>query len=170
MHDHNEEDPIANDPINASPIETEIYKPRQRSTQRFNVRIDWTVPGVGDFSIQSIPEIILSTDEYELYEGAIFKNKDELKTSLGKYALKQKFEYRITKSSKTRFLVSCKYKSCTFKLRASSVQESSYWTVAKFVRDHSCQLELFSNCSRQVPAKVVSTVVADKLLGKVRVI
>ena len=75
-------------------------------------------------------------------------NKDELKTSLGKYALKQKFKYRITRSSKTRFLASCKDKNCTFKLHVDSVQKESYWTVAKFVRDHSYQLELFSNCSR----------------------
>ena len=102
------------------------------------MRTDWSVPGVGDFSIESIPEIIPLTDEHELYEGAMFKNKDKLKTSLGKYALKQKFEYRITRSSKTRFLASCKDKSCKFKLRAGSVQEGSYWTVAKFVKDHSC--------------------------------
>ena len=37
---HNEADPIANDPINAPPIKTEIYEPRQRSTQRFDVRTD----------------------------------------------------------------------------------------------------------------------------------
>ena len=134
------------------------------------MRTNWSVLGVGDFSIESIPKIISSTNEHELYEGAIFKNKDELKTSLGKYALKQKFEYRITRSFKTRFLASCKDKSCTFKLRAGSVLEGSYWTVAKFVRDHSCQLELFNNCSWQVPAKVVSTVIIDKLLGKGRVI
>ena len=29
---HNEADPIANDPINAPPIEIKIYEPRQRST------------------------------------------------------------------------------------------------------------------------------------------
>ena len=131
---NNEADPIANDPINAPPIETEIYEPRQRSTSR----TDWSVPSVGDFSIENILEIIPSIDEHELYEGAMFKNKDELKTSLGKYALKQKFEYRITRSFKTRFLAICKDKSCTFKLRAGSVQEGSYWTIAKFVNNHSC--------------------------------
>ena len=31
--DHNEADPIANDPINAPLIETEFYEPRQRSPQ-----------------------------------------------------------------------------------------------------------------------------------------
>ena len=35
---HNKADRIANDPINAPPIETEIYEPRQRSTQRSDVR------------------------------------------------------------------------------------------------------------------------------------
>ena len=54
---HNEADPIANDLINASFIEIEIYEPQQRSTQRSDVRTDWTVPGVGDFSIKSIPKI-----------------------------------------------------------------------------------------------------------------
>ena len=67
-------------------------------------------------------------------------------------------------------MASCKDKSCTFKLRAGSIQEGSYCTVTKFVRDHSCQLELFNNCSRQMPAKVVSTVITDKLLGQGRVI
>ena len=90
---YSEADPIANDPINTPPIETEIYEPEQRSKQRSDVRTDWSVPGLGDFSIESIPEIIPSTDEHELYECTMFKNKDELKTSLGKYALKQKFEY-----------------------------------------------------------------------------
>ena len=57
------------------------------------MRTDWNVLGVRDFLIESISEIIPSTDEHELYEGVMLKNKDELKTSLGKYALKQKFEY-----------------------------------------------------------------------------
>ena len=52
------------------------------------MRTNWNVPSVGDFFIESIPEIISSTDEHELYKGAMLKNKDELKTSLGKYALK----------------------------------------------------------------------------------
>ena len=55
---HNEADSIANDPINAPTIETEIYEPRQKSTQRSDVRTNWSVPGVGDFSIENISEII----------------------------------------------------------------------------------------------------------------
>ena len=61
---------------------------KSKFMNRSTSRTDWSVPGVGDFSIESMPKIIPSTDEHELYKGAMFKNKDELKTSLGKYALK----------------------------------------------------------------------------------
>ena len=89
--------------------------------QRSNVRRVWIVPGVGDYSIKSIPSIISSTNEHELYKGAMFKNKDKLKTTLGKHTLKQKFEYQKIRSSQTRFLASCKDKTCMFKLRVGSV-------------------------------------------------
>ena len=84
----NEVDPITDDPINAPPIKTEFYEPRQKSPQRSNVRINWSVLGVGDFSIENIHSIIPSIDKHELYETAMFKNKNGLKTALGKYALK----------------------------------------------------------------------------------
>ena len=90
---HNKENPIANEPINAPFIETEFYESRQKNPQRSDVRTDQNVPGVGDFSIESIPSIIPTTDEHILQKDAMFKNKDELKTALGKYVLKQKFEY-----------------------------------------------------------------------------
>ena len=63
---HNEADSIVDEPINASSIEIEFYESRQRSTRRSDVRTDWSVHGVGDFSIESISQIILSTDEHEL--------------------------------------------------------------------------------------------------------
>ena len=63
------------------------------------MRRDRSIPSVGDYPIESIHSIIPSTDEHEWYKSAMFKNKDELKTLLGKYALKQKFEYQITIST-----------------------------------------------------------------------
>ena len=51
--DHNKTDPIANDPINAPPIETEIYEPGQKSTQRSDVRTDWSVPVLEIFPLKA---------------------------------------------------------------------------------------------------------------------
>ena len=49
------------------------------------------------------------------------RNKDELKATLGKYALKEKIEYRIIKSTKTRFLASYKDKIYVFKVCVGSI-------------------------------------------------
>ena len=82
--------------------------------------------GNQDYSIQTIPTMIPSTNEQEIYEGAIFISKDELKCALGKLALKVKFEYRILKSYKTRFRASCVNIDCKFELRATVMKESNY--------------------------------------------
>ena len=47
------------------------------------MRTNWSVPSVGDFSIESIPSVIPSTNEHELHEYAMFKNKDKLKNNIG---------------------------------------------------------------------------------------
>ena len=38
--------------------------------------------------------------------------------------------------------------------------KGSYWIIAKFVKDHSCQLESLSLC---VPTKVITSIIAPKL-------
>ena len=70
-----------------------FYEPPEVSPQRTNVKREWSVPSAGDYPIQTIPLIIPSTDEHVLYKGAMFMSKDELKTTLGRFALKEKFEY-----------------------------------------------------------------------------
>ena len=66
--------------------------------------------------------MIESTSEYALYKGAMFMSKEELKMSLEMLALNEKFEYKIKRSSKTRFYASCKYIGCIFLLRAIGIQ------------------------------------------------
>ena len=58
--------------------------------------------------------MILSINYHVLYKGAIFMSKDKLKITLGRLALKDKFKYRIRRSSKTLFEALCKDKSCKF--------------------------------------------------------
>ena len=89
-----------------------------------------------------------STSDHVLYKGAMFMSKDELKTTLNMLTLKEKFEFRIKRSSKNRFEKSCKDMGCKFQLHSIGMQEGSYWTIAKFDKDHSCQLELFSHYHR----------------------
>ena len=73
--------------------------------------------------------MIPSTYEHEIYEGAMFMNKDELKCALGKLALKVKFEYQILKSCKTHFRTSCVNIAYKFELDATAIKWGNYWRV-----------------------------------------
>ena len=86
-----------------------------------------------------------STLDHILYKGTMFMSNEELKMTLGMLALKEKFEYRIKKSSKTYVKALCKDIGCKFQLRVIGKQGGSYWTFAKFVKDHSYQSELFNH-------------------------
>ena len=97
--------------------------------------------------------MIPSIDEHEIYEGAMFMSKDELKCVLGKLALKVKFEYRILRS-------------CKYELRATAMKRGKYCRVRKFVKDHICDLEIFRNYPRQVLKKVIGLMIVKKLKQK----
>ena len=79
-----------------------------------------------DYSIQIIPTMILSIDEHEIYENAMFMSKNELKCALGKLALKVKFEYQILSSCKTHFKASCVIMDYKFELRATAMKRGNY--------------------------------------------
>ena len=55
----------------------------------------------------------------------LFRSKD-LKLTVQKYALKQNFELRNRRSSKTRYEAGCKDGECEFQLRAYKMQKGEY--------------------------------------------
>ena len=80
------------------------------------MRTDWSVLVLEIFPLKAFQKSSHQQMNINCMKVQCSRTKMNCKTSLGKYVLKQKFEYRITRSSKTRFLASCKDKSCTFKL------------------------------------------------------
>ena len=90
-------------------------------------------------------------------------SKDELEETLAKFALKEKFEYRIKRSNKTRFATLCRDIACKFELFTGVTQMGNYWTVTKFVKDHNYDMEMFRYYPRQVPTKVTGSVIISKL-------
>ncbi|KAK3222227.1 hypothetical protein Dsin_009252 [Dipteronia sinensis] len=82
------------------------------------------------------------------------------------YALKEKFEVRIRRSSKTRYEAGCKDGECEFQLHAFKMQKGEYWVVRMFLKDHTCNIDgfpltsstsKFLDCRRTINTKVAST-------------
>ena len=112
------EEPVDQIARNVTIHESSDYMAENKKEKR-----EWVIPGSADVSFETVPTMIESTSKHPLYKGAMFMSKEELKMSLGMLALNEKFEYKIKRSSKTRFYASCNHIGCTFLLRAIGIQE-----------------------------------------------
>ena len=97
-------------------------------------------------------------------------SKDELKETLGKFSLKEKFKYQINRSSKTHFVASCRDIACNLNYMRVQCKGVNYWRVKKIVKGHNYDMEMFRNCPRQVPKKVIGSIIVFKLQYKGRII
>ncbi|KAK3206797.1 hypothetical protein Dsin_020843 [Dipteronia sinensis] len=101
----------------------------------------WTIPGSRLYSIQPIRSKDLfedQGDQGQLYKGQIFKDKQTLRGVVGLYALEERFEYKVRRSSHTRFATTCRKKGCEWVITAGKLKNGTYWHVKSFVKEHTC--------------------------------
>ena len=101
----------------------------------------WTIPGSELYSIQPIRSKDLFEDQDDqgpIYKGQIFKDKQTLKGTLGKYAFEERFGYKVSRSNHTRFHATCTKGGCEWVIRAAKLKNGTYWHVKSFVKEHTC--------------------------------
>jgi hypothetical protein len=107
----------------------------------------WRIPGSELYSIQPVQSKDLfenqgdkgdQGDQCPIYKGQIFKNKKTLKLTLGLYAFENRFEYKIRRSSHSRFAATCIKGDCESVITAGKLKTGTYWHVKSFVKEHTC--------------------------------
>ena len=74
-----------------------------------------------------------------LAEGIDFNTLDQLKHACRTWAVKQTFEFKTVRASKTRYEIVCKGDNCPWHLSARSVGgPGGFFRIKSFVSDHSC--------------------------------
>ena len=101
-----------------------FYESLEKMEKGKNIRREWIILDFANYSFQTIPKMISSILGHALYKGTMFMSKEKLKTSLRMLSLKEKYEYRVRRSSKTRFNASCKHIGCKFQLHVVGMQGS----------------------------------------------
>ncbi|KAK2644197.1 hypothetical protein Ddye_019392 [Dipteronia dyeriana] len=86
----------------------------------------WIIPESESYSFEPISMKESNSDDGRLYKGRLFQCKKDLKRTLHMYALKEQFEVRIRRSSKTRYEAGCKDNECEFQLRVFKMQKEKY--------------------------------------------
>lgn len=81
----------------------------------------------------------LSINTCPLAKGIDFDKLDQLKHACRTWAVKQVFEFKTIRASKTRYEIACKGENCPWHLSARSVGgPGGFFRIKSFVSDHSC--------------------------------
>ncbi|XP_021998068.1 uncharacterized protein LOC110895088 [Helianthus annuus] len=95
--------------------------------------------------------------------GHIFNSKEEMKLELGKKCLIERFEFKVDRSSKSRYEVSCFVDGCEWRFRAYSFAGDSAFYVKYFNDKHTCSKTLTHPHFRQANPQVVGHYLVPQL-------
>ncbi|XP_062112887.1 uncharacterized protein LOC133824042 [Humulus lupulus] len=106
-----------------------------------------------------------SINSWEIKEGQIFENKQELKMKLHLYALKKNFEFKVKKSAKNIWCTVCVDDKCKWRLRATKLVNSNMFEVRKFFGEHTCSLDVRHKDHRQASPWLIGHIIRRKFEG-----
>ncbi|XP_062103123.1 uncharacterized protein LOC133814142 [Humulus lupulus] len=106
-----------------------------------------------------------SINSWEIKEGQIFENKQELKMKLHLYALKKNFEFKVKKSAKNIWCTVCVDDKCKWRLRATKLVNSNMFEVRKFFGEHTCSLDVRHKDHRHASPWIIGHVIRRKFEG-----
>ncbi|XP_019256379.1 PREDICTED: uncharacterized protein LOC109234773 [Nicotiana attenuata] len=116
-------------------------------------------------NLETIDEecIIGISTHQEVNEGQLYKNKDILQNVMKHLAIREKFQFKVDRSNKTRYYLVCVDDQCSWNLKASSLNTSNIFKVRKFEKVHTCgnNSRLFSQ--RQATSDLVGSLIMNKL-------
>ncbi|KAH9715045.1 SWIM-type domain-containing protein [Citrus sinensis] len=97
------------------------------------------------------PDLVRSYNSADIGVGKLFAEKNELILELRKVALREKFDFKIARSTTTRFEAHCSSESCNWRLRATrgSDEHNVPWVVRRVDNVHTCSNEVLPNGLRQ---------------------
>ncbi|XP_062086202.1 uncharacterized protein LOC133792313 [Humulus lupulus] len=130
------------------------------------VNDDFSIDGNEDSS--SIAQLLTSSssiNSWEIKDGQIFENKQELKMKLHLYALNKNFEFKVKKSAKNIWCTVCVDDKCKWRLRATKLVNSNKFEVRKFFGEHTCSLDVRHKDHCQASPWLIGHVIRRKFEG-----
>ncbi|XP_022032921.1 uncharacterized protein LOC110934032 [Helianthus annuus] len=122
-----------------------------------------------DFKANDKLEFIDNKDKCRFYEGYTFRNKQEMKIELGKMCLSESFSYKVDRSSKTRYEVSCVVENCEWSFKSASRQSCDVFYVKSFNNKHTCSKTQTHPHMRQANPMVVGSMLKEQFQNSGRI-
>lgn len=97
----------------------------------------------------------------EIIVGSMFEDKESLKKCFSNHAIKYQFNFKVYKSSKTRYCLKCYDDECSWYLHSAQVHDSALFKITKFEKNHSCSVDVTDH--RHATSKVISDYITELL-------
>lgn len=93
---------------------------------------------------------------FDMKEDSIFLEKCVMVNAIKIIAIRNNFEFKVARSSKSRYFLVCCKTPCDWKLNASVCGDSDVWVIRKYQNVHSGIIEVVTTKHRQASVSVIS--------------
>nr|XP_004239514.1 uncharacterized protein LOC101264628 [Solanum lycopersicum] len=98
----------------------------------------------------------------------VYKEKSILKAVMERYAIKERFQYKTTRSNSTSYTMECYSKGCEWLMKASNINKSGMFRIRAFNRKHTCLLKDRVYSQRHVTSNLIGGIVKPKFVDHKR--
>lgn len=107
----------------------------------------------------------LELDSLNLAVGQRYDTKDALETRLKIWSVLQQFDFKVDVSRPDILVIKCWVESCTWRVRATTIGESTQFTIRVYNPEHSCSVTERSARARQATPEILALLYVDYVGG-----
>lgn len=102
---------------------------------------------------------------FEIDVNNVFRSKEVFQTAIGMTAVRNNFEFKVFRSSKTRYCIGCANDMCSWKMNASVCKNSGLWVIGSYVKEHTCYGQSIIHKNKHASSVLISKCVKDDFRG-----
>ncbi|XP_070020933.1 uncharacterized protein [Nicotiana sylvestris] len=99
----------------------------------------------------------------EIKVGSVFDKKKSIINCFSNIAIKGHFEFKVARSSSTRYSLKCNDDRCGWCVRAFRIKDSTLFKIVKIEKKHDCSINNMKVDQRHATSKLISGYIIDNL-------
>ncbi|XP_019266145.1 PREDICTED: uncharacterized protein LOC109243640 [Nicotiana attenuata] len=99
----------------------------------------------------------------EIKVGSVFDKKKSITNCFSNIAIKGNFEFKVVRSSSTRYSLKCNDDRCGWCVRAFRIKDSTLFKIVKIEKKHDCSVNTMKADQKHATSKLISGYIIDNL-------
>ena len=120
---------------------------------------EFDVPPLFDdlsYEAEDVPDLNWEDSSEEPFVGKLYATKQDCQIGLAIYAIKERFYFRQTRTTRHSFVLGCHDTKCDWRILAKELTNCGYYTIKKAQLDHTCTIETRNLYRKKATSKVLA--------------